>query len=162
MGNIRETLANNLRLHRGKMTQAEFSEKADISLRYYQEIEKSKSRWPQPDKLEKLAAACGIEVEELFIPADQEPAPMPATIREMTMELSGALTEIVELKERIKELEANSSEEITSVPKEVAEIGALADNKDLFWDATIKAMKSFIKGQEERKAEKAKLGKISS
>src|SRR3990167_2731803 len=66
MEKIREILAENLVRLRGKMTQSELCDRANISLRYYSDIETSKKKWPQPDKLEALAAALGASPEDLF------------------------------------------------------------------------------------------------
>lgn len=68
VNDIRDLLAKNLKQKRKSLglTQSELAEKADISIRYYQSIEKDKTTWPQPEKLQSIADALNVKIEELF------------------------------------------------------------------------------------------------
>jgi transcriptional regulator with XRE-family HTH domain len=54
-----------LRARRG-LSQADLSEKADISIPFLSNIERG-IKYPQPDMLSKIANTLGVEVNELFI-----------------------------------------------------------------------------------------------
>ncbi len=55
------------------LTQEAFAEMAGMSYKYYQAVEAGRKRELRLSTLERLAAACGIEVWELLAP------PMPET-----------------------------------------------------------------------------------
>jgi transcriptional regulator with XRE-family HTH domain len=67
MANTREILAKNLKENRQKLgfTQAELAEKAEISTNFVAMIE-LKHKFPAPETLDRLAAALGLQVPELF------------------------------------------------------------------------------------------------
>jgi len=55
-----------LRTRRG-LSQANFAEKANISITFLSNIERG-IKYPQPDMLSKIATALGVDVNELFVP----------------------------------------------------------------------------------------------
>jgi transcriptional regulator with XRE-family HTH domain len=65
---IRDTLGKNIKLLRARrgLSQAEFAEKANISIPFLSNIERG-IKYPQPDMLSRIANALGVEVNELFI-----------------------------------------------------------------------------------------------
>jgi transcriptional regulator with XRE-family HTH domain len=71
---IRDTVGKNIKLLRARrgLSQANLSEKADISINFLSNIERG-IKFPQPDMLSRLANALGVEVNELFLP-DLAPA----------------------------------------------------------------------------------------
>ena len=65
---IKDTLGNNiksLRARRG-LSQADFAEKAGISITFLSNIERG-IKYPQPNMLSKIANALGVDVNELFV-----------------------------------------------------------------------------------------------
>jgi transcriptional regulator with XRE-family HTH domain len=64
---IRQILGKNIKLLRNlrSLSQNELAEKANISIPFLSNIERS-NKWPYPDTLAKLAEALGVEVYELF------------------------------------------------------------------------------------------------
>ncbi|MDR0474422.1 MAG: helix-turn-helix transcriptional regulator [Treponema sp.] len=68
MANTREILAKNLKENRQRLglTQSELAEKANISTNFVAMIE-LKHKFPAPETLDRLAAALGLQVPELFV-----------------------------------------------------------------------------------------------
>ena len=64
---IKDTLGKNIKIFRARrgLSQAELSEKADISIPFLSNIERG-IKYPQPDMLAKIANSLGVEVNELF------------------------------------------------------------------------------------------------
>jgi transcriptional regulator with XRE-family HTH domain len=64
---LRHILSKNLKLLRSQrsLSQMELAEKADISIPFLSNIERS-NKWPYPDTLTKLAEALNVEVFMLF------------------------------------------------------------------------------------------------
>ena len=71
---LRQVLSKNIKSLRSQrsLSQVELAEKADISIPFLSNIERSK-KWPYPETLVKLAKALDVEVYMLF----QEKAPSP-------------------------------------------------------------------------------------
>ena len=110
MEKIREILAENLVRLRGKMTQSELCDRANISLRYYSDIETSKKKWPQPDKLEALAAALGASPEDLFWTHEMEKK-LSMAVREYEKYLQWypeMQADITQLQKKLENLEEES------------------------------------------------------
>jgi transcriptional regulator with XRE-family HTH domain len=65
---IKDTLGKNIKLLRARrgFSQADLSEKADISIPFLSNIERG-IKYPQPDMLSKIANTLGVEVNELFL-----------------------------------------------------------------------------------------------
>jgi transcriptional regulator with XRE-family HTH domain len=65
---IKDTLGRNIKILRARrgLSQANLSEKADISINFLSNIERG-IKFPQPDMLSKLADALGVEVNKLFL-----------------------------------------------------------------------------------------------
>ncbi|MDR2257890.1 MAG: helix-turn-helix domain-containing protein [Treponema sp.] len=65
---IKDTLGKNIKILRARrgLSQADLSEKADISINFLSNIERG-IKFPQPDMLSKIANALGVEVNELFL-----------------------------------------------------------------------------------------------
>jgi len=65
---IKDTLGKNIKILRARrgLSQADFAEKADISIPFLSNIERG-IKYPQPDMLSKIATALGVEVNELFV-----------------------------------------------------------------------------------------------
>ena len=65
---IKDTLGKNIKLLRARrgLSQADFAEKADISITFLSNIERG-IKYPQPDMLSKIATALGVDVNELFV-----------------------------------------------------------------------------------------------
>jgi transcriptional regulator with XRE-family HTH domain len=65
---IKDTLGKNIKLLRARrgLSQADLSEKANISINFLSNIERG-IKFPQPTMLAKLANALGVEVNELFV-----------------------------------------------------------------------------------------------
>jgi transcriptional regulator with XRE-family HTH domain len=66
-GDLRRILSKNLKLLRSQrsLSQMELAEKANISIPFLSNIERS-NKWPYPDTLVKLAEALDVEVHMLF------------------------------------------------------------------------------------------------
>jgi transcriptional regulator with XRE-family HTH domain len=64
---IKDTLGKNIKIFRARrgLSQADLSEKADISIPFLSNIERG-IKFPQPDMLAKIVNALGVEVNELF------------------------------------------------------------------------------------------------
>jgi transcriptional regulator with XRE-family HTH domain len=65
---IKDTLGKNIKILRARrgLSQADLSEKADISINFLSNIERG-IKFPQPNMLSKIANALGVEVNELFL-----------------------------------------------------------------------------------------------
>ncbi|MDR1637994.1 MAG: helix-turn-helix domain-containing protein [Treponema sp.] len=65
---IKDTLGKNIKVLRARrgLSQADLSEKADISINFLSNIERG-IKFPQPNMLSKIANALGVEVNELFL-----------------------------------------------------------------------------------------------
>ena len=65
---IKDTLGKNIKILRTRrgLSQADFSEKADISITFLSNIERG-IKYPQPDMLSKIASTLGVNVNELFV-----------------------------------------------------------------------------------------------
>jgi len=65
---IKDTLGKNIKVLRARrgLSQADFAEKADISITFLSNIERG-IKYPQPDILSKIAIALGVDVNELFV-----------------------------------------------------------------------------------------------
>jgi len=74
--NIRDILASNLKFLRIKkgLTQIALCENSGVSIRFYQNIEKSKTQWPMPDTLDALAKALDVDPCVLFIDVEKKVA----------------------------------------------------------------------------------------
>ncbi|MDR2478910.1 MAG: helix-turn-helix domain-containing protein [Treponema sp.] len=72
---LRQILSKNLKRLRSQrsLSQEELAEKAEISIPFLSNIERS-NKWPYPDTLVRLARALDVEVAALF----QDDAPQPA------------------------------------------------------------------------------------
>ena len=76
---LRQILSKNLKLLRSQrsLSQIELAEKANISIPFLSNIERS-NKWPYPDTLVKLAEALGVEVYMLF---QENPPPLPDNVK---------------------------------------------------------------------------------
>jgi transcriptional regulator with XRE-family HTH domain len=65
---IKDMVGKNIKMLRARrgLSQADLSEKADISINFLSNIERG-IKFPQPNMLAKLANALGVEVNELFL-----------------------------------------------------------------------------------------------
>jgi len=65
---IKDTLGKNIKLLRARrgLSQADLSEKADISIPFLSNIERG-IKYPQPEMLAKIANALGVEINEMFV-----------------------------------------------------------------------------------------------
>ena len=65
---IKDTLGKNIKLLRARrgLSQADFAEKAGISITFLSNIERG-IKYPQPDMLSKIATSLGVDVNELFV-----------------------------------------------------------------------------------------------
>lgn len=106
----------------------------------------------RPKTKEAIASALDCTVDDL----NQKQSSQPSnTMSDLMMIIQRQDREIDKLKSKLQETES------IEVPIEMLKLIDQADDKELFLDATIKAMKSFIKGQEERKDEEKSEVKIS-
>ena len=73
--NLRQILSKNIKSLRVRrsLSQIELAEKADISIPFLSNIERS-NKWPHPDTLVKLAQALDVDVYMLF---QENTAPLP-------------------------------------------------------------------------------------
>ena len=76
---LRQILSKNLKSLRSQrsLSQFELAEKADISIPFLSNIERS-NKWPHPETLVKLAKALDVEVYMLF---QEKIPPQPANVR---------------------------------------------------------------------------------
>jgi len=65
---IKDTLGKNIKLLRARrgLSQADLSEKADISIPFLSNIERG-IKYPQPDMLSRIANALGVEINKMFL-----------------------------------------------------------------------------------------------
>lgn len=65
---IKDTLGKNIKILRARrgLSQADFAEKAAISITFLSNIERG-IKFPQPDMLSKIARTLGVDVNELFV-----------------------------------------------------------------------------------------------
>ena len=65
---IKDRLGKNIKLLRARrgLSQADFAEKADISITFLSNIERG-IKYPQPEMLSKIANTLGVDVNELFV-----------------------------------------------------------------------------------------------
>ncbi|MDR0562484.1 MAG: helix-turn-helix transcriptional regulator [Spirochaetaceae bacterium] len=97
MTNLRDILANNLRVYRRKhgVSQAKLAEKAEISTQYLAMIELSR-QFPTPEVLDRIAGALGIETYELFaVPPSPENA-MERLHKDIIKEIREVIIEVLE------------------------------------------------------------------
>ena len=76
---LRQILSRNIKSLRSQrsLSQIELAEKADISIPFLSNIERS-NKWPHPETLAKLAKALDVEVYVLF---QEKMPPKPANVR---------------------------------------------------------------------------------
>ena len=77
---LRHILSKNIKSLRSQrsLSQIELAEKADISIPFLSNIERS-NKWPHPDTLVKLAKALDVEVFVLF---QEKTSPLPANAQD--------------------------------------------------------------------------------
>ena len=65
---IKDTLGKNIKFLRARrgLSQADFAEKADISITFLSNIERG-IKYPQPEMLSRIAIALDVDVNELFV-----------------------------------------------------------------------------------------------
>jgi transcriptional regulator with XRE-family HTH domain len=95
---IKDTLGKNIKLLRARrgLSQADLSEKADISINFLSNIERG-LKFPQPDMLSKLANALGVEVNKLFlenITPDDGKELLNHMTEDLTKNINLAMTEV--------------------------------------------------------------------
>jgi transcriptional regulator with XRE-family HTH domain len=97
---IKSTLGRNIKLLRARrgLSQANFAEKANISIPFLSNIERG-IKYPQPDMLSKIANALGVEVNELFV-TNLEIGKSKKILRHLSEDMrktvNGAMTEVFE------------------------------------------------------------------
>lgn len=76
---LRQILSKNLKALRNQksLSQIELAEKANISIPFLSNIERS-NKWPHPDTLVKLAKALEVEIYVLFL---ERPPPLPDNVQ---------------------------------------------------------------------------------
>ncbi|MDR0302979.1 MAG: helix-turn-helix domain-containing protein [Treponema sp.] len=96
MAEIREILAQNMKIHRQKLrlTQPELAERANISSNFIGIIEQ-KRKFPSPEMLERIAAALEIETFELFATSASPQAELKKLHKEILADLDRAISEAV-------------------------------------------------------------------
>lgn len=96
MANALETLAKNLKLHRGAYTQEDFAKKLGMNIGVIRRIETCQG-FPNKKNLEKLAKALGVEETDLFNPGDPpKPVKVPPSIKDTTKILKTLIKFIME------------------------------------------------------------------
>jgi len=95
---IKNTLGKNIKIFRARrgLSQADLSEKADISIPFLSNIERG-IKYPQPDMLAKIADALGVEVNELFIanhPSGESSQVLSRLSEDMTKNVNLVMTEV--------------------------------------------------------------------
>ena len=107
---LRHILGKNLKSLRNQrsLSQLELSEKADISLPFLSNIERS-NKWPYPDTLVKLAKALEVEVYVLF---QEKPPPKPDSVQKTLSQFKKDME--VSLHKRISTAIDDSLEAITA------------------------------------------------
>ena len=96
MANIREILAQNIKIQRQKLgiTQPELAERANISTNFIGMIEQ-KRKFPAPEMLERIAAALEIETFELFTTSSSPQAELKKLHTEILSDLDRVISEAV-------------------------------------------------------------------
>jgi transcriptional regulator with XRE-family HTH domain len=96
MEEIREILAQNIKIHRKRLgiTQPELAERADLSTNFIGMIEQ-KQKFPTPKKLDRIAAALEIEVSELFVTSASPQVELEKLHKEILADLNRAISEAV-------------------------------------------------------------------
>ena len=96
MSQIREVLAQNMKIHRQKrgITQPELAERANISTNFIGMIEQ-KRKFPTPEVLDKIALALEIETIELFAVQASPEAELKKLHKEILADLDRAIGEAV-------------------------------------------------------------------
>jgi transcriptional regulator with XRE-family HTH domain len=95
---IKDTLGGNIKILRARrgLSQADLSEKADISINFLSNIERG-IKFPQPDMLAKLANALGVEVYKLFLEnsaPDDDKELLNNMSEDLTRNVNLAMTEV--------------------------------------------------------------------
>jgi len=96
---IKNTLGKNVKLLRARrgLSQADFAEKADISITFLSNIERG-IKYPQPNMLAKIANALGVAVNKLFL-EDVESVENDELLHhiaeDMTKDVNLAMTEVI-------------------------------------------------------------------
>jgi len=87
--NLRQILSKNIKLLRSKrsLSQEELAEKANISIPFLSNIERS-NKWPYPDTLVKIAEALGVEVQALF---QENSPPKPDSVHDILSQFKNDL-----------------------------------------------------------------------
>ena len=87
---LRQILSKNLKSLRNQrsLSQIELAEKANISIPFLSNIERS-NKWPHPDTLVKLAEALDVDVYILFL---ENPLPIPDNAQEAVAKFKKDIT----------------------------------------------------------------------
>lgn len=119
---LRQILGKNLKKLRSQrsLSQIELAEKAEISIPFLSNIERS-NKWPYPDTLSQLAAALDVEVYMLF---QDDPQPKPDVMqcilaqfkKDVAVSLHKSVSQAIDTS-----LETISSHYIEEKPEEPAE-----------------------------------------
>ena len=93
---LRRILSKNIKSLRRQrsLSQVELAEKADISIPFLSNIERS-NKWPHPDTLVKLAQALNVEVYMLFLENTSLPAPIQNTLVQYKKDITVSLHKMV-------------------------------------------------------------------
>ena len=96
MVKIREILAQNMKIHRQRLsiTQPELAERANISTNFIGMIEQ-KRKFPAPEMLDRIAAALEIDTFELFATSASPQAELRKLHKEILADLDRAISEAV-------------------------------------------------------------------
>ena len=96
MANIREILAQNMKIHRQRLgiTQPELGERANISTNFIGMIEQ-KRKFPAPEMLERIATALEVETTELFATSASPQSELKKLHGEILADLDRAISEAV-------------------------------------------------------------------
>jgi len=97
---IKDILGRNIKLLRARrgLSQANFAEKANISIPFLSNIERG-IKYPQPDMLSRIANALGVEVNELFmanLEAGENKELISLLSEDMRKNVNLAMTEVFE------------------------------------------------------------------
>jgi len=108
--NLRQILSKNIKLLRSKrsLSQEELAEKANISIPFLSNIERS-NKWPYPDTLVKIANALGVEVYVLF---QENAPPTPDNVQDIISQFKNDLA--VSLRKTVAASIDNSLETISA------------------------------------------------
>ena len=96
---IKDTLGKNIKLLRARrgLSQADLSEKADISIPFLSSIERG-IKYPQPNMLSQIANALGVEINEMFV-SDLESSDGKELLSHMSEDITKsvnlAMTEVI-------------------------------------------------------------------